>query len=350
MSRRVKRAEVNRAGSGRSSARSRKRSTRDELPGGVVLARLGRRARVRRRVRRGGARARAARGAARHALRPRVAHQGDGDDARSTMLLVAEGQHSPSTRRLRPTCPRSPSGAREDHVRHLLTHSSGLRPWRAVPRRPARERDRKRGEHAGSARPRAEEIVARVLRSALVHEPGEASVYGDLDFIALGALIEAVAGEELDAFCARADLPAARHGGNAVQAGAAVRGSRARYAATEQCRWRERVLWGGCTIRTPGRWAAWPGHAGLFATAADVLRFAQRDARRRARALGASSAPRSRARFFRRQEIATGQRLGARLGHADRRGSRRRAVTSRSARSATPASPARACGSTSSAA
>jgi CubicO group peptidase (beta-lactamase class C family) len=33
-----------------------------------------------------------------------------------------------------------------------------------------------------------------------VHAPGEAAVYGDLDFIALGAVVEAVAGAPLDRF------------------------------------------------------------------------------------------------------------------------------------------------------
>jgi len=120
----------------------------------------------------------------------------------ATMLLVAENRiqlDAPVASYLPPFAER---GKEKISVRHLLTHSSGLRPWRAYHADLA-ERDRRRGEHVVGTAEGKREIVSRVLRSAPVHEPGEASVYGDLDFIALGALVEAVAGEELDAFCAR---------------------------------------------------------------------------------------------------------------------------------------------------
>ena len=52
----------------------------------------------------------------------------------------------------------------------------------------------------GSPEARAS-VIDRTVRSAPVHEPGEAAVYGDLDFIVLGAIVEAVAGRRLDEFC-----------------------------------------------------------------------------------------------------------------------------------------------------
>ena len=143
-----------------------------------------------------------------------------------------------------------------------------------------------------------------MLRSAPVHEPGEASVYGDLDFIALGALVESLAGRELDAFCAERiyqPLGMADTHFNRLP----FEGSRARYAATEQCAWRERVLWG--EVHDPNAWAMGgvAGHAGLFGTAADVLRFAQEmlAAERGRSALFPAEIARE---FFRRQEIAPG--------------------------------------------
>ena len=78
------------------------------------------------------------------------------------------------------------------------------------------------------------------------------------------------AGEELDAFCARRIYQplgmAATHFNRLPFAG-----ERARYAATEQCSWRDRVLWG--EVHDPNAWAMGgvAGHAGLFGTAPDVL-------------------------------------------------------------------------------
>ena len=137
-----------------------------------------------------------------------------------------------------------------------------------------------------------------------MHEPGEASVYGDLDFIALGALVEAVSGDELDVFCAhRIYQPLGlvdTHFNTLPHTG-----ERARYAATEQCSWRERVLWG--EVHDPNAWAMGgvAGHAGLFSTAREVLRFGQEmlAADRGESALFPAEVAHE---FFRRQEIAPG--------------------------------------------
>ena len=55
-------------------------------------------------------------------------------------------------------------------VRHLLTHSSGLRPWRAY-HADLRERDLRRGEHVVGTTAGKAEITNRVLRSSPVHAP-----------------------------------------------------------------------------------------------------------------------------------------------------------------------------------
>lgn len=188
-------------------------------------------------------------------------------------------------------------------VRHLLTHSSGLRPWRAY-HADLRERDLRRGEHVVGTPAGKAEITNRVLRSSPVHEPGEASVYGDLDFIALGALVEVLAGEELDAFCQRriyGPLGLADTHFNRLP----YTGERARYAATEQCSFRERVLW--AEVHDPNAWAMGgvAGHAGLFSSAGEVLRFGQEmlAAWRGESAIFPAEVARE---FFRRQEIAPG--------------------------------------------
>jgi CubicO group peptidase (beta-lactamase class C family) len=156
-------------------------------------------------------------------------------------------------------------------VRHLLTHSSGLRPWRAF-YSDLHEREVRRGEKILATDAARELILKRILSGALVHEPGEAAVYGDLDFIVLGALIEAVSGERLDVFCQRRiyePLGLERTRFNPVP----FTGERRLYAATEQCPWREKVLWG--EVHDGNAWAMGgvAGHAGLFAPASDVMRF-----------------------------------------------------------------------------
>ena len=221
----------------------------------------------------------------------------------SVMLLVADGRIELDA----PVASYLPTfherGKEKISVRNLLTHSSGLRPWRAYHADLA-ERDRRRGEHVVGTQEGKREITNRVLRSAPVHEPGEASVYGDLDFIALGALVESVSGEELDAFTTRRiyqPLGMVDTHFNRLP----FTGERARYAATEQCSFRERVLW--AEVHDPNAWAMGgvAGHAGLFSTAGEVLRFGQEmlAADRGQSALFPAEVARE---FFRRQEIAPG--------------------------------------------
>ncbi len=163
-------------------------------------------------------------------------------------------------------------------LRHLLTHSSGLKPWRAY-HELLLEKERKSGERWLGTVAARELVIDRTLRSGLVHEPGHAAVYGDLDFIALGALVEAAAREPLDAFCrTRIFEPLGLEDtfflplGDAAEIPASLR---RRIAATENCPWRERILWG--EVHDPNAWSMGgvAGHAGLFSTADDLMRFAR---------------------------------------------------------------------------
>jgi len=192
-------------------------------------------------------------------------------------------------------------GKTEITLRHLLTHSSGLRPWRAY-FADLRERELRKGETVLCTEAGRQSVIDRIVRSSVVHNPAEASVYGDLDFIVLGALIEQAAGERLDLFCQRRiyePLGMSQTRFNPLP----FMGDRTRYAATEQCAWREKVLWG--EVHDPNAWAMGgvAGHAGLFAPAADVMRFA--DAMLAAERGTSEIVQADIAReFFRRQEIA----------------------------------------------
>ncbi|MEM7413621.1 MAG: serine hydrolase domain-containing protein [Myxococcota bacterium] len=163
-------------------------------------------------------------------------------------------------------------------IRHLLTHSAGLKPWRAFHELLV-EREQKTGERwLGTATGR-EFVIERIVRSGLVHEPGAAAVYGDLDFITLGAVVEAVTQQRLDDVfreCVAEPLGLSDTFFIPLEEGSELPDPlRRRVAATENCAWRERILWG--EVHDPNAWSMGgvAGHAGLFAPADAVMRFAQ---------------------------------------------------------------------------
>jgi CubicO group peptidase (beta-lactamase class C family) len=193
------------------------------------------------------------------------------------LLLVHEGRvdlDAPVSKYLPAFSERDKDGVR---VRHLLTHSSGLKPWRAF-HEDLLQRERKTGERLIGTPAAREFVIDRVLRQALVHAPGEAAVYGDLDFITLGALVEAVAGQPLDAFVReRITGPFGMTDTRFFPLGEGPLPDplRRRVAATENCPWRERIVWG--EVHDPNAWVMGgvAGHAGLFGTAPDLMRFAR---------------------------------------------------------------------------
>jgi CubicO group peptidase (beta-lactamase class C family) len=162
-------------------------------------------------------------------------------------------------------------------IRHLLSHSSGLKPWRAY-HEIFLQKERKTGETLiGSPEARAS-VIERTIRSAPVHEPGEAAVYGDLDFIVLGAVIEAVGGQRLDDFCREKIFePLEMSDTFFIPIGRDAKPlpgpTKRRIAATENCPWRDRVLWGEVHDPNASVMGGVAGHAGLFSTVDDVLKF-----------------------------------------------------------------------------
>ena len=165
--------------------------------------------------------------------------------------------------------------------RHLLTHSAGLKPWRGF-HELLREREKKSFDLLVQTPVGREWILDRVLRSGLVHELGEAAVYGDLDFITLGAAVEAISGKRLDVFCQERIfeplgledtffLPL-REDGSAAQPDDTLK---RRIAATENCPWRNRILWGEVHDPNASAMGGVAGHAGLFSTADDLMKFGQ---------------------------------------------------------------------------
>jgi CubicO group peptidase (beta-lactamase class C family) len=162
-------------------------------------------------------------------------------------------------------------------IRNLLTHSSGLKPWRAY-HEIFLQKERKTGEALIGSPEARTSVIDRTVRSALVHEPGEAAVYGDLDFIVLGAVVEAVGGQRLDDFCReRIFEPLEMSDTFFIPIGRDAQPlpepTKRRIAATENCPWRDRVLWGEVHDPNASVMGGVAGHAGLFSTVDDVMKF-----------------------------------------------------------------------------
>ncbi|MHA7837049.1 MAG: serine hydrolase domain-containing protein, partial [bacterium] len=160
------------------------------------------------------------------------------------MLLVEEGSlelDDPVAKTL-PTF--AERGKEAVTIRQLLCHAAGLKPWRAF-HELLIQKERKTGERLLGTPEGREWILDRILRSGLVHEPGQAAVYGDLDFIVLGAVVEAISKQPFDEFCesrifTRLGLADTRFFPIPVDGSqAAPDAIRRRVAATENCPWRE---------------------------------------------------------------------------------------------------------------
>jgi len=149
------------------------------------------------------------------------------------------------------------NGKEKVTVRQLLTHTSGFQAYLALYKKGA---------------DRAERLQI-VLRQPLVHPPGSAYVYSDLNMIALGTLVEQRTGQRLDAYVQAnilAPLGMTRTMYNPPEE------LQKHTAATEYQESPERgLVWGA--VQDENAWALGgaAGHAGLFGTASDLAVFAQ---------------------------------------------------------------------------
>jgi CubicO group peptidase (beta-lactamase class C family) len=147
------------------------------------------------------------------------------------------------------------STCRDGHVTiaHLLTHTSGLPDGRTF--------YRWCGSRAG--------LLRDLYQTPLNEPPGSRVAYSDLGFMLLGEMVAAVAGEPLDAAVRRLVT------GPLGMTGTGFRpnGPADRFAATE-CRG-DGTAWTGTVHDENARLMdGVAGHAGLFAPAADLARFA----------------------------------------------------------------------------
>ena len=139
-------------------------------------------------------------------------------------------------------------------VRHLLTHTSGLRPGLSL------------------AQPwhGTEKAVQLAGAEKLQSPPGTKFVYSDINYILLGELVRRVSGESLDAFAAREIFGPLKMNDTGFRPGTSARSRIAPTTATNNI-----YLRGEVHDPTARRMGGVAGHAGLFTTANDLARFSR---------------------------------------------------------------------------
>jgi serine-type D-Ala-D-Ala carboxypeptidase len=152
-------------------------------------------------------------------------------------------------------------------VEHVLRHSAGLPAWRNL--------FELAEAHGPVGLPAARAfILDEALRSEPIAAPGERTLYSDIGFIALGALLEERLGAALDdAFAAHARARFGETGLGFVRlADTGFHPAVPRVAASERCPWRRRLVIGQPHDENCYAMGGVSGHAGLFGSLEDVER------------------------------------------------------------------------------
>lgn len=181
-------------------------------------------------------------------------------------------------------------------IRHLLNHTSGIPDWQPYFRELPISLV---GTEAGKRF-----ILENCYNEPLLAEPGEKTIYSDIGYIILGEILEQAGSAELDALFAqyiarplgientffvrtlgaplqtsskRTDTTAKQHthvsGYTPKKEGSASDKKHRRFAPTEDCPWRERVIHGEVHDQNAYALGGVAGHAGLFSTARDLNTF-----------------------------------------------------------------------------
>lgn len=154
------------------------------------------------------------------------------------------------------SCGAADSRRREVTFRMLLAHSSGL---------PAYEKLFLK-HHS------REDLLRAAFTTSLSNDPGSRAEYSDIGFVVLGAALERIAGESLEAFCQREIFGPLSLINTCFNPPAEMR---QKIPPTADDRmFRKRVIQGEVQDENASVLAGVAAHAGLFSTAADLTRFA----------------------------------------------------------------------------
>lgn len=176
-------------------------------------------------------------------------------------MLYEAGQldiHAPVSRYL-PAWACGPDRQRRDRVTvaHLLAHASGL---------PAHE------DYFAKLKSQ-EAIIEQAVREPLAYEPGTESIYSDIGFILLGAIIERLMGRQLDESAQERIFTPLGMKNTMFRP---PKSSRARIAPTERSPASpKRIVHGEVHDENAAAMGGVAGHAGMFSTGPDLAIFCQ---------------------------------------------------------------------------
>ena len=172
----------------------------------------------------------------------------------SVMKLVDDGRLSTSDE-VRTHLPEfGVNGKKNVTVGNLLTHTSGLPDWSDLYLRHSTRSD----------------ILREVCSMGLIQPAGESVRYSDLGFIVLGGIVERVAGTRLDLYATREIFSPLAMKQTMFNP---RRSLISRCVPTEYSNWRLGILQGEVHDENAHAMEGVSGHAGLFSTAGDLLRF-----------------------------------------------------------------------------
>jgi CubicO group peptidase (beta-lactamase class C family) len=191
------------------------------------------------------------------------------------MLMVKEGKIALDDRVTRFFHNFGVHGKTHITFRHLLSHTSGLPPWRPY-YKDILEIERRGGRiNFLSSQAAKEYVYQEIHREHAEVQPGQQAIYSDVGFILLGAALEEVSGMPLDRYChERIFRPFGLRTTGFIDL-SLLRTRRLEpvteiIAPTERCAWRKKILCGEVHDDNAYAMGGVSGHAGLFASAKDL--------------------------------------------------------------------------------
>ncbi len=138
-------------------------------------------------------------------------------------------------------------------IRHLLSHVSGLR------------------LSLGSLKEKSKEEMERIILSAgPATKPAEAIWYADQGYYLLGKIIEIISKKSLDVFFKEEIFLKLKMKNTVFNPPPEIKN---KIAPTEDCLWRNKLVWGEVHTESAHKLGGISGYAGLFSTAEDLIKI-----------------------------------------------------------------------------